>query len=49
MSGATLDVEGATCQECGDLKLQEKYGRQIPQAQSDGLEHGAERQERLLP
>ena len=42
-------VGRATCQECGDRKLQEEYGRQIPQAQSDGLEHGAERQERLLP
>ena len=40
---------GATCQECGDLELQEEYGREISQAQSDRLERGAEGEERLLP
>ena len=48
-SGLTLDVGGATCQECGDLELQEEYGREISQAQSDRLERGAEGEERLLP
>ena len=31
---ATLDVEGATDQECNDLKLQEEHREQVPQAQS---------------
>ena len=26
-SGLTLDVGGATCQECGNLELQKEYGR----------------------
>ena len=42
------DMEGATYQECGDLKLQEEHRRQIPRAQSYGLEHDTESQEGLL-
>ena len=42
-------MRGATCQECGDLKLQEEHGREISQAQSDRLERGAEGEERLFP
>ena len=42
-------MKGATYQECGNLKLQEEHRRQIPQAQSYGLEHGTESQEGLLP
>ena len=42
-------MEGATYQECDDLKLQEEHRRQIPQAQSYGLEHSTESQEELLP
>ena len=48
-SGATPDVEGATDQECGNLKLQEEHGGQVPQTQSHGLEHGTKSQEGLLP
>ena len=47
--GATLDVEGATDQECNDLKLQEEYREQVPQAQSSGLELSTKVQEGLLP
>ena len=42
-------MEGATDQECGNLKLQEEHGGQVPQAQSHGLEHGTKSQEGLLP
>ena len=42
-------MEGATYQECGNLKLQEEHRRQIPQAQSHGLEQGTKSQEGLLP
>ena len=42
-------VELATDQECGNLKLQEEHGGQVPQTQSHGLEHGTKIQEGLLP
>ena len=42
-------MEGATGQECGNRKLQEEHGGQIPQAQPHGLEHGTESQKGLLP
>ena len=48
-SGVTPDLEGATDQECGNLKLQEEHGWQIPQAQSHGLEHSTKSQAGLLP
>ena len=34
---------------CGNFKLQEVHGGQIPQAQSHGLEHSTKSQEGLLP